>query len=248
MFLKCSQMGADSLQGQSEETKYQLMNEIMEMHRFIVEKYAGFNSLSSDGSSTDSISLVCKQAMFLHSVWTELTSTLLELSHQADDEQDTREQSITLQSIIRIMSQILAKMPFRDMPKESVHRVVTIAYQQILTASQYVQNDPLVHDYFQAYLTCFARVLLAFKMEGLDNGLPVDHQSKLQECLKVVVDSLEIGIEEIDYPFIVMEDISLLCLLTDENLFFSDIVFDGQTSYLVQKLFQPFVDEGDVSH
>jgi hypothetical protein len=42
------------------EANYLVVNEILELYRFIVEKYAGFNS---EGSN---ITIICELAMFLN--------------------------------------------------------------------------------------------------------------------------------------------------------------------------------------
>ena len=72
--------------------------------------------------------------MFLDTVWDK---TIQSLQEQAKGEEELageshREQTIIIDQIIRIMCHIFAKMPFKDMPKETVEKVVQMGHKQVV--------------------------------------------------------------------------------------------------------------------
>lgn len=51
------------------ESNYQVINEILELYRFIVEKYAGYNAVGPNGEIAGSITIICELAVFLDGFW-----------------------------------------------------------------------------------------------------------------------------------------------------------------------------------
>mmetsp|Transcript_8301 Transcript_8301/g.13874 ORF Transcript_8301/g.13874 Transcript_8301/m.13874 type:complete len:315 (-) Transcript_8301:718-1662(-) len=246
MFLKYTSLGEESFSGLTsssdvEETKLKLMNEIMELYRFIIERYAGFNLLDWEGNISDSVTMVCEQALFLNNVWVKVMSSLNASQDEGEEtgEQLQGEQSIILSSVMRIMCHILAKMPFQDMPPATVSSVLNICMSQAMAASQFVRSELVDYDYLQTYLACLARVLQSFSLDGLLSKLKpeLDIQTGLLNCVRMVIEQYEVCMVNMIHPFLVLEDLSIVCLGLDAQSFFSQIVFNGQTSFLKQELF-----------
>lgn len=47
-----------------------VLNEVLELYRFIVEKYAGFNQISQEsGQVMSSVTIICELCMILGQIW-----------------------------------------------------------------------------------------------------------------------------------------------------------------------------------
>ena len=107
----------------NQEQNFQVINEVLELYRFIVEKYAGYNAIGENGQVSSNITTMCELAVFLNGFWAKYSV--------ANDENETeeRERSLVLSSIMRIMCQVISKMPFEDLPTETVQSVLQIAFK-----------------------------------------------------------------------------------------------------------------------
>lgn len=94
-----------------------MINEILELYRFIVQWYAGF----TEGNN---ITIICELAIFLNQLWDQYSVQLSDDQKPLPSEKLERERAIIISSIIRIMSQILAKIPLADVPEETVQRII----------------------------------------------------------------------------------------------------------------------------
>ena len=119
----CNKMILKYADSTNQEQNFQVINEVLELYRFIVEKYAGYNTIGENGQLSSNITTMCELAVFLNGFWGKYGV--------ANDENETeeRERSLVLSSIMRIMCQIISKMPFEDLPIETVQSVLQIAFK-----------------------------------------------------------------------------------------------------------------------
>lgn len=68
------------------------------MYRYIVEKYAGYNALDSNGQISQNITIICDLAVFLDGFWDQFKES------KDQNDNDNRERQILLSAIMRIMS------------------------------------------------------------------------------------------------------------------------------------------------
>jgi hypothetical protein len=108
------------------QQNFQVINEVLELYRFIVEKYASFNVVDPNGQISSNITIICELALFLDGFWDRYAATL----NRDGGDSEERERSLIISSIMRIMTQTLSKMPFSDLPAESVISVLKIAFKQ----------------------------------------------------------------------------------------------------------------------
>ena len=74
---------------------------------------------------------MCELAQFLNEFWLKYTQ-----GSDGDDEKKDREKSLMISSIMRIMTILLCKMPFEDLPSDSVRAILGLAFTQ---ANQSIQ-------------------------------------------------------------------------------------------------------------
>lgn len=122
---------------------YLVINEVLELYRLIVEKYAGYNApehlISSTGGAQQPVgnSIICDLALFLNQFWVQYSTGMAATdgaspqpdSEMEDDDgaKEERERTLILSSIIRIMCHIISKMPFRDIVAESAQQILELA-------------------------------------------------------------------------------------------------------------------------
>ena len=184
------------------DANYQVVNEILELYRFIVEKYAGFNQLGPNGEVCQSMTVICELAMFLNTFWQKYSSVELH------DQKQERERSLILSSIMRIMSHVLSKIPIKDLPKETVQQIVEIAFVQANQGVLLSKDDYLLLDFAKMYISCLARIMSKIVDEtGL--ALPKENLEPFKKSLQYLLD---IAKDESDDPslFFVIQDITLL--------------------------------------
>jgi len=73
---------------------------VLELYRFIVEKYASFNQIGPQGEISSNITIVCELAMFLDGFWDRYAAIL----NRDGAEGEERERSLIISSIMRIMT------------------------------------------------------------------------------------------------------------------------------------------------
>lgn len=76
-------------------------------------------------------------------------------------EKTQRERSLVLSSIMRIMSHILAKMPFHDVDSASATTILTIARKQAPQSISLAAEVYEVEEFALTYLGCLTRVQLS---------------------------------------------------------------------------------------
>lgn len=98
----CNGLILQAMAAEAELTqKLIVVNETLEVYRFIVERYAAFQGFD--------VSVLLELARFLDELWRQHTGSV------AGDEKVEREKTLLLSSIMRIMSHLLAKMPLIDL-------------------------------------------------------------------------------------------------------------------------------------
>jgi hypothetical protein len=65
----CNKMILKYADSANQEQNFQVINEILELYRFIVEKYAGFNAIDQNGQISSNITTMCELAVFLNGFW-----------------------------------------------------------------------------------------------------------------------------------------------------------------------------------
>ena len=66
---------------------------------------------------------------------------------------------------MRIMCQMLAKMPFKDLPNDYVTLVLDSAFEQSNKSILMAENDYILSDFALTYSSCFARALAKHKTD-----------------------------------------------------------------------------------
>lgn len=80
--------------------------------------------MGADGQISGNITIMCELAVFLDSFWSKHS-----VANDANETEE-RERSLVLSSIMRIMCQIISKMPFEDVPTATAQSVLQIAFKQ----------------------------------------------------------------------------------------------------------------------
>ena len=91
------------------EQCFLVVNEVLELYRFIVEKYAAFNTISQQsGQVTSSVTIICELTLILGKIWDQYAAAIVEDASHADSLTEggvgQRERTLTISSIMRIMS------------------------------------------------------------------------------------------------------------------------------------------------
>ena len=109
---------------QKGEQCFMAFNEILELYRYIVEKYAAFSKLTlPNGSEIQNTTITVELAVFLNdNLWVK--------HGQRGQGQDYIEHCLRLTSVMRVMTHILAKIPIEDMPKDGLQRLLEISFSQ----------------------------------------------------------------------------------------------------------------------
>ena len=205
-----------------------MINETLEVYRFIVERYAAYNSpeaLAGDQSFNAS-QILSQLAIFLDDIWkknaAESTGDLGE--DMTDGQEKTqRERSLVLSSIMRIMSHILAKMPFHDVDPASASSILALARRQAPQAVVLAADDYVLNEFALTYLGCLARVqlsLLPVVEQRLDPAYTKD------ELVPAVCQLIEGEVFEDPKCSIVVQDLCMLTLVgqVDPSPFLSDML------------------------
>ena len=104
-------------------------------------------------------------------------------------------------------------MPFSDIPADTVQNVMNISFKQATESIKLAQLDYVLCDYSLTYLSCLARAMSKI------GPLNQDHQAVVHESLLILFKMVQ---DESDFNnfFIVIEDLSLMCLSNNEALFY----------------------------
>ena len=192
---------------QSKLGSVEVINEILELYRFIVEKYAGF----SEGGPI-------QLAGFLNAqIWAKYS----QLKTESDDEE--KEKTLILSSVSRIMCHIISKMPLNDLPKDTLKEIIQIAFSQSNECLKIAEDDYVLFDYSLTYLACLGRVLSKIQLQDQEmTCLPAEHQMMLQASIKQLLKQSE-NEPEIENIMVVVEELTICCILSNEELFLKDV-------------------------
>ena len=174
---------------------------------------------------SQNVTIICELAVFLDGFWEQFKGG-------ADsNDSENRERQILLSSIMRIMCQIISKMPFSDIPSDTVHSVMNISFKQASESIKLAQLDYVLCDYSLTYLSCLARAML--KIQTTSGTMPQEHQEAIHASLLILLKMVQ---DESDFGnfFVVIEDLVMLCLHNNQQLFYQQLFVEFK-QFLVAK-------------
>lgn len=114
-------------------------------------------------------------------------------------------------------------MPLGDLPKETVKEIIQISFRQANECLIIAQDDYVLFDYSLTYLACLGRVLSKLQLQDPEMlTLPEPHQMSLQSSIKQLMKQSE-NESEIENIMVVIEELTIVCLLSNEELFLKDV-------------------------
>eukprot|EP00347_Sterkiella_histriomuscorum_P023381 403334851 len=188
----------------------EILNEILELYRFIVEKYASHASQQKH---------IVQLVGFLKDIWEFFTVKQGELKNKGEDknqeeEREEDEINIALQSIIRIMIHIISRIPLQELDLKLTLGVYEISLQMVFYSIS-TQNVILSEFTITLLLVLLRRLnnldndkQLSEGLKQLKHEILVNYQQQLIEILLTIPIQAEYDEEAYKY-FILIEEILL---------------------------------------